>query len=45
MRGVVRVNHTLLRDLPEAIGREKAMHETSFAQPDIANRIATRFGR
>ena len=39
------VNHTLLRDLPEAIGREKAMHETSFAQPDIANRIATRFGR
>ncbi len=39
------VNHTLLRDLPAAIEREKAMHETSFAQPDIANRIATRFGR
>lgn len=39
------MNERLLRDLPEAVARERAMHETSFAQPDIADRIAARFGR
>lgn len=39
------LNERLLRDLPAAIAREKAMHERSFAQPGIADRIATRFGQ
>ena len=39
------LNHRLMLDLPDAIAREKAMHETSFAQPDIAARNADRFGR
>lgn len=39
------LNERLLRDLPAAVAREKAMHEMSFAQPDIAGRIAARFGQ
>ncbi|WGF87507.1 polyketide synthase [Marinivivus vitaminiproducens] len=39
------MNHRLLRDLPDVIAREKAMHETSFAQPDVIGRITERFGR
>jgi polyketide biosynthesis enoyl-CoA hydratase PksI len=39
------MNHRLLLDLPDAIAREKAMHETTFAQPDIIDRINQRFGR
>jgi len=39
------MNHRLLLDLPDAIAREKAMHETTFAQPDVIDRINQRFGR
>lgn len=39
------MNHRLLQQLPAAIEREKAMHETSFAQPDVIGRISERFGR
>jgi polyketide biosynthesis enoyl-CoA hydratase PksI len=39
------LNERLLRDLPAAVAREKTMHEASFAQPDIAARIADRFGQ
>lgn len=39
------MNHRLLQELPAAIAREKAMHETSFAQPDVIDRINERFGR
>jgi polyketide biosynthesis enoyl-CoA hydratase PksI len=39
------MNHRLLLELPDAIAREKAMHETTFAQPDIVDRINERFGR
>jgi polyketide biosynthesis enoyl-CoA hydratase PksI len=39
------LNHRLLQDLPGAVAQERAMHETSFAQPGIAERIAARFGR
>lgn len=39
------MNHRLLQELPAAIEREKAMHEESFAQPDVIGRINERFGR
>jgi polyketide biosynthesis enoyl-CoA hydratase PksI len=39
------MNHRLLQELPAAIAREKAMHETSFAQPDVVDRINRRFGQ
>lgn len=39
------LNRPLLASLPEAITNEKAMHEASFADPDIAARIASRFGQ
>jgi polyketide biosynthesis enoyl-CoA hydratase PksI len=39
------MSRRLLEELPAAIAREKAMHETSFAQPDIVARIHERFGR
>lgn len=39
------MNRDLLRGLPAVIEEEKSMHEASFAQPDVAERIAGRFGR
>lgn len=39
------MNRDLLRGLPAVIEEEKLMHEASFAQPDVAERIAGRFGR
>jgi len=39
------MNHRLLLGLPDAIAREKAMHETSFAQSDIIDRINQCFDR
>lgn len=38
------MNHRLLADLPAAIAREKAMHETSFAQPGVVALVNERFG-
>ncbi len=39
------MNHRLLLDLPDVIAREKAMHQATFAQPDVIDRINQRFGR
>ncbi len=39
------LNARLLAALPATVAREKAMHEEAFAQPDIVERITTRFGR
>lgn len=39
------MNRDLLRGLPAVIEEEKRMHEASFARPDVAERIAERFGR
>lgn len=39
------LNAKLIAELPEATAREKAMHEEAFSQPDIVERITSRFGR
>jgi polyketide biosynthesis enoyl-CoA hydratase PksI len=39
------MTHRLRLDLPDVIAREKAMHEATFSEPDVIDRINERFGR